>query len=558
MHLLELKTSLAKSLGDLGIHAEYWELERSKFADLAFKAFKYRDLAGRIAEKFQENEFIKEIKISGPYVNLFLDREKFSRSVLGEILENSRPFPNNGKTLVLEHTSVNPTGPIHIGRFRNPVIGDSLRRIYEFLGWKVITQYYVNDVGRQVAMVTLAKKLGIKPDPEIARKYSEFADKQDFQTMFIYVPANKEAEENPEFKRKIDEMMKKAETGNKELLEELRETAEFCLEGQMETLKECGFRYDEIVFESKFLENGKVWEVVEKLKETGRTKILENGALAIDIRDLGSPREATVLLRPDGTSVYLTRDLAFHLEKLEKGDLVINVLGEDHKVEFQELKALLGLLNANTEKLEVVHFSFVNLEGKRMSTRKGEIITLDEVLEEGKEKALKVIMEKNPGLGAKEEVAKLVSLAAIKYALIKQDPMKKITFNWENALNFEGDTGPYLQYAHVRGRGIIRKASEAGKWPRELEISSVDDMEWNLVLEISRFPEVVLESGNSRKPNIIANYAYSLAKLFNEWYHSERVIGSEKESFRLALVAGFTSTLGNALDLLGIIPLERM
>ena len=557
MDLLKLKRELASKLESLGITARFWEIEESRYADLTFKAFKYKDRIQEIAGTLGEHELVSDVKITGPYINLDLDRAPFSSAVLTAILDKGREYgkqPENGKKLILEHTSVNPTGPIHIGRFRNPVIGDSLRRILEFLGYDVVVHYYVNDVGRQVALITLARREGVKPDPELVKRYGEYSDKPDFQTFFIYVPAYRRSEEDREFKAKIDELMKNAETGDKALLEELRRTAEFCLDGQMETLHRCGFHYDKMVFESEFLADGSVWRVVENLKKTGRTKALENGALAIDLRDLGSPREATVLLRPDGTSVYLTRDVAYHLRKLEEGDLAINVLGEDHKIEFQELKALLGLLGADASKLDVVHFSFVNLEGGRMSTRRGETVPLDAVLDEGVEKALEVIEEKNPELKNKKRVAEAVGIGAIKYALIKQDPMKQITFRWEDALDFEGDTAPYIQYACVRGRSILRKA-ERKPSP---EVEDVGDSEWILVKALAKFPEMVWQAGNSRKPNLLANYANSLAKQFNEFYHQERVLGSEKEEFRLALVAGTVTVLENALYLLGINVPERM
>ena len=554
MHLLELKQEIARSLGDIGVNVDYWDIEETKFADLVFKAFRYKD-KDRISDAIKGNEFVHHVDVSGPYLNIFLKRDKFSRAVLSSMTSGNLEFQKNGKTLILEHTSVNPTGPIHIGRFRNPVIGDSLRRIFEFLGWDVTVQYYVNDVGRQVALIALAREMGIKPDPEIVKRYLQYADKQDFQTLFIYVPAFRSSEEDEAFKSRIDEMMKKAESGDKHLLETLKNTAEFCLDGQVETLKRCGFKYDKFVFESDFIRDGLVWGVIDKLKETGKTVKTENGALAIDLRKFGSPREFTVLLRSDGTSVYLTRDVAYHIEKLKHGDLVINVLGEDHKVEFSELKILLNMLGQETDKLEAVHYSFVSLEGKRMSTRRGEMVPLDQVLDDGAERALSVIEMKNPGLPDKERVAEQIGVGAIKYSLIRQDPVKKVVFRWESALDFEGDTGPYLQYAYARSRSILRKSSKKPRVPSGI---SINDDEWSLIMNLSKFQEVVFEAGKQRKPNIIANYAYQLSKEFNEFYHKNRVIGSENEEFRLALVLGFSRVLKRALYLLGIDAPERM
>ncbi len=555
MDILSLKEEINELLNKEGISSSVFDIEESKYADLAVKAFRFKDKVHVIKEILESHEMVDSVSISGPYVNLMLSRERFSESVLGSaVLSEFGRRERIGKTLVLEHTSVNPTGPIHVGRFRNPVIGDSLRRIFDFLGWNVVTQYYVNDVGRQVALITLARKKGLLPDPEVARKFQDYSDKPDYQTFFVYVSAFKRSESDEEFKKEIDDMMKEAETGNEKLLFDLRRTAEFCLEGQMETLKRCGFVYDKIVFESDFLKNGRVWEIIDQLKEKKGLVKLENGALAIDLKDYGSPRDATVLLRPDGTSVYLTRDVAYHMQKLDEGDLILNVLGEDHKVEFNELKTILDILGKDVSKLDVVHFSFVNLEGKKMSTRRGETVPLDLVLDEGKQKALEIINEKNPDLENKEKIAEMIGLGAIKYALVKQEPMKQITFRWEDALDFEGDTGPYLQYSVVRAKSILRKGS------RQIDtgIDSVTDAEWDLIKAIARFPEVVYKAGQSRKPNLVANYAYSLAKEFNEFYHKERVLGSDREGFRLAIVQAFANVLENSLYLIGIPVPERM
>ncbi len=559
MDLLVLKKQILSELGKAGMIIAHRDIERSRFADLAIKAFKHKDAVQDVADVVEQLDIVQDVVVSGPYINIHLDRRKFSHGVLSSAVSpDFGKQPKNGKKVILEHTSVNPTGPIHVGRFRNPVIGDSLRRILVFLGYDVEIHYYVNDVGRQVAIIALARDMGVQPDREVASRYPQYADKPDYQTFFIYVPAYQMSEKDPGFKDRINELMIKAESGDVSLLGKLRDTAEFCLEGQIETLKRCGFVYDKFVFESRFIENGRVWEVVNTLKETGKIKQLDNGALAIDLSEFGSPRDATILLRPDGTTVYLTRDVAYHLEKLKSADLVINVLGEDHKVEFLELRTLLSLLGADTNKLDVVHFSFVNLEGKKMSTRRGEIIPLDIVLDEGKERALRIIQEKNPELDNKEEIAEMIGVGALKYSLIKQDPMKKIVFRWEDALDFEGDTAPYIQYSVVRAKSIIRKAGRAISIDDLDDSIAVDDEEWAMVLALSEFPELVLKAGDERKPNIIANYAYQLAKQFNEFYHKNKVIGSEKEEFRLALVLAVSRVLESSLYLLGIDSPDKM
>ncbi len=392
----------------------------------------------------------------------------------------------------------------------------------------------------------MAKEEGVPPSKELAEKYSKYANKNDFKTFFLYVEANKKFETDKEFQDKVSKYIYEAEKGDIDKLHKLRETAEFGLSGQREILERCGFSYDEFVFESKFIENGSVWKIVDSLKSNGRLMKLDNGATAIDLREFGSPKEATVIMRPDGTTVYILRDVAYHIEKVEQGDVIITILGEDHKVEFIELKAILNLLGKNTDKLEAVHYSFVSLESGKMSTRKGEIISLDEVLDEGISRALDVIKEKNPDLENKKEVAEAVAVGALKYSLIKLDPMKHITFRWEDALDFEGDTAPYIQYAHARARSILRKAGNF-----DLGGKPINDDEWKLFMKVIDFSEVVNSAADGRKPSLVANYLYLLAKEFNEFYHSNKVINSENQDFRLFLVKMVADALKEGLNLIG-------
>ncbi len=559
MSLVEIKKSIARAVSKVsGLHEDsvFNDIERSKFADISVKtAFRMKGDKSknvrRIADALSSLDFVKDIKLSGPYVNIFLDRG-IALDIISKILllgDSYGSQPTNGEKVVLEHTSINPTGPVHIGRFRNPVIGDALRRILSFTGYDVETHYYVNDVGRQIALITMAFDEGIPVDRNLAVKWGEYVDKNDFQVFFRYVPAYRLLESDPEFKKRLDKFLYDAENGNETLLAKLKERGKFCMEGITETLTKCGFKYDYFDYESDLIASGKVKDAMDTVKKKLKVKKLDTGASAVD---LGLGRD-TIISRPDGTSVYIIRDLAYHIEKLKRG-FCINVLGEDHKLEFKELKELVARIGLEP-RMEAIHFSFVDFGGKKMSTRRGETIPVDVVLDEGKEKAMEVIKEKNPGLADKEGVAEKVSIGAIKYFLIHVDPMKKISFDWEEALRFEGDTGPYLQYTHARAMSILRKSG--AKIDEQADVE-VDDLEWGLVLRLAEFPEIVLRAGEMRKPNIIANYLYSLADEFNSFYHSEKVIGSDKERFRKALVASVARVLRNGLYLLGIDALERM
>jgi len=521
------------------------------------------EIAKEIASKIKvpEKSLIAKVEAKGPYVNFFL-KDKFSEKVLSQVLETKRygSGPARKESILIEHTSVNPSGPIHIGRFRNPIIGDSLARIYRFMGYTVTVQNYINDVGKQIAIIAWAKEKKIKPKKELIEKYKKYKSKPDFETFFLYVPANALVTENSKEEKEVNELLQKCEAGDKKSIAKVHNIAEHCLKGQNEALERCGFHYDEFVFESKYIENGCVEKLLEKLRSLVESEQLSNGAYSIDLSEYGIPKEeGTIFQRANGTSVYLTRDVCYHLEKLKRFDRSINVLGEDHKMEGEEILAILDLLEEKTDKHRIVFFSFVNLVGKKMSTRAGETVPLDEVLDEGIEKALKEVNEKNPSLSAEEkkEIARAVGIGAIKYYIVKTEPLKNITFEWEKALDFTGDTGPYLQYTYARASSILKKAKTAPA----VDVSYLKEREEKDLIELlAKFPELVEQVGEQCKPYMVANYAYNLADKFNTFYHAHQVIQDNKEieKSRLALVKAVKIVLGNALDLIGIEAPDKM
>jgi arginyl-tRNA synthetase len=517
-----------------------------------------REIAGKI--KLPEKTPIAKVEANGPYVNFFAN-DRFLKRVMEEALEKNYGSGEKKKEKVLiEHTSVNPSGPVHVGRFRNPIIGDALARVHRFLGYNVTVQNYINDVGKQIAIISWAKEKGIKPSKELSEKYKKYKNKPDFETFFVYVPANAAVQKDSSEEKEVNELLQKCEAGDRKSLEKVKKVAELCLRGQKEVLERCGFHYDEFIFESRYIENGDVARLTERLKSLPECEQLENGAYSLDLSKYGiAKEEGTVFQRANGTSVYVARDVCLHLDKFRRFDRSINVLGEDHKVEGEEVAAILDLLREKTDKHKIVFLSFVNIEGKKMSTRAGEIISLDEVIDEGIEKAYNEVKEKNPELPEKEkkQIAEMVGIGAIKYYIIKTEPLKNIAFDWERALDFNGDTGPYLQYTHARANSILEKADAAPK----VDVSYLKEREEKDLIDlIARFPETVEQAGEQAKSYLLANYAYSLADSFNRFYHAHQVIQQDKgiEKARLALVKAVKMTLGNALSLIGLNAPERM
>jgi arginyl-tRNA synthetase len=517
-----------------------------------------REIAQKI--KLPEKGMIAKVEAKGPYINFFVN-DKFRERVLVEAGNKLYGSGEKKKERVLiEHTSVNPSGPVHVGRFRNPIIGDALVRLHKFLDYQVHVQNYINDVGKQIAIIAWAKEKGIKPKKELIEKYKKYKNKPDFETFFIYVPANAQLASDDKAEKEVGDFLQRCEAGDIKSLEKLRKISEHCLKGQLQILERCGFHYDEFVFESRFIENKSVEKLNQKLKSLPECQQLPNGAYSLDLSKYGIKKEeGTVFQRANGTSVYLTRDVCFHLEKLKKFDRSINVLGEDHKIEGEEILAILDLLGEKTDKHKVVFFSFVNLAGKKMSTRMGETVPLDEVIDEGVEKAYKEVKKKSPDLPEKEkrEIAEAVGIGAIKYYIIKTEPLKNIVFDWDSALDFTGDTGPYLQYTHARANSILKKAGQS----QGFDVSYLKEKEEKDLIDLlARFPDIAEQACEQAKPYTVANYAHALADKFNTFYHAHQVIQEDKnlEKARLALVKAVKVTLGNALELIGLKAPERM
>ncbi|MEM4347382.1 MAG: arginine--tRNA ligase [Candidatus Altiarchaeota archaeon] len=562
----EIKRSIENFIGE---KIQVDEIQESKIADFSFKTFKIAEklgkkqdvLANEISLGVKSLKFIERVSSEGAYVNFFLNYPK----TLKEFLKNIRKDKNYGKgkvkkrKIILEHTSINPSGPIHVGRLRNSLIGDALKRILNFYGYEVETHYYVNDIGKQIAIIAQGFADDIKYDNEISKKYKCYENKEDFQIFFEYVVANKKFQEDLKFQQKVQDLIKSAESGNREALEKIKEVAKKCLVGQKKTLDKLNIKFDSFDFESKFIENGSVEKILKKLKDNEFAVENELG-FGLNLEKFGLKRRdaITVLARKDGTSVYLTRDLCYHLEKARLGDEMLNILGEDHKFEFLELKCILENFLKLRKPLRVVHFSFVNFEGEELSTRKGLILAVDKLIDEAIEKAKNEI--KKRGI-ASEEIAPIIGIGAIKYHILKTSPQKQITFRWEDALNFDGETGPYIQYAHARCCSLLKKFSaDIGKIKIDSICTELSDEEKSLLKKLIKFPYIVENSVNELKPNILASYLYELSSEFSRFYKKCQVLGVEKgiSERRILLVDATRIVIKKGLELLGIDAPERM
>lgn len=481
-----------------------------------------KELEAKLKDKFN-------VKAVGGYLNFFED----DVSVLKDILKDKKYGSvdlGKGKKILVEHTSINPNASPHVGRARNALIGDSLVRILRFVNYKPEVHYYVNDVGKQIAMLVLG-----------CRKTKNVT----FDNLLkIYVKINEKADE---LETEIFDLLFNLENGDKKVKAEFKKVVKICLKGQLKILDKLNIKYDHFDFESKYLWSKETDKILSKLKKTGKLFVDEQERNVLDLKDfkLAMKTPVFVLTRGDGTSLYGLRDIAYNLEKMKVKDNIV-VLGEDQKLYFEQIKSALKLLGEDAPR--AVHYAFVLLTEGKMSTRKGTVVLLEDFMDEIKAKAKLELKRRSRKVD--EKLVDVIGYGSLKYSILKVSPEKNVLFDLNSALNFEGDSGAYCQYAHARACSILRKGNMGGidfnllKHPKEIE----------LVKLLSKFPEIVEKVASNLKPNLIANYSYDVAKCFNEYYNDVRVLCEDKEAqkARLSLVKAVTVVLKNSLNLLGI------
>lgn len=511
-----------------------------EMGDFAFPCFKLAgilkknpvEIALELQKKIKPSKEIEKIKATSSYLNFFIDKKILALQVL-KIKDGYGKEKGKGKIL-LEHTSVNPNASPHVGRARNSIIGDSIKRIFEFSGHKVETHYYINDVSKQIAMLAL-----------------NFKEKDSFQDLLKkYVEISKKVKDNPKLEENVFKLLNKFEKKDEKTCKLFKKIVETAVVGQRKIFSLMGINFDYFDYESKYLEASK--NILRELEKTGKLFKDEEGRMVLNQSGMGLDKmmkcPVLVLTRNDGTGLYPLRDLAYTIDKCRYGKNII-VLGEDQKLYFEQLKQALILLKKPYP--EVVHYSFVLLkDAGKMSTRSGEVVLLEEFIKEAVKKASKLIKEKKTRGDARK-----VAIGAIKYAMLRNENNKNITFDWEQSLSFEGDSGPYLQYSYARASSILKKAK---KKRGKIIIPDLHEKEIKLIKKILNFKKALEDAYRQLSPHLIANYSFELAQIFNEFYHACPVLKSKQEAFRLKLVEAFRIVLKQSLFLLGIEVMEEM
>ena len=504
------------------------------------------EVANEVLGLVSNIKLVKKVFVVKAFCNIVLDWNSIVLDVFNDIRRNDygRGTSKNESVLV-EHTSANATGPFHMGRARNPIIGDSISRLLKYNGYDVFTEYYVNDTGRQAATVAF----GIK------NFKGGTSEKQDHKLVECYQQASDALKNNEKVKSQIYEKMELIESGDKEALFEVKNAAEMMLSGMRSSLRRLNAEADSYFHESDLLLDGSVNKVIASLKNSDIC-VEEEGAFYLDLGDknIAGRNQKFFFTRNNGLSLYTTRDIAYHLNKFERFPRALNILGEDHKLQSNLLNIALEELKSS--KPDNLFYSFVNLPGGKMSTRAGRVVYLDDMMEKIVQASFKRLKDVEMNQEQKHLLSEKIGIGSLRYNILKVQPEKGFTFNIDDALSIQGDSAPFAMYSHARMSSILNKY-EKDIPELKLEVDLVES-EIDLVRILTKWPQVIESSATKLAIHNIPNYIHQLSSQFNNFYRDCKVIGDSNESLRINLVYSSKRILFDALDILGIQAPERM
>lgn len=520
--------------------------------DLCLPCFKFsralRLAPPAIAQKikdvtdFSRLGFISDVKVEGGYLNFYFDREKIVKATIEELDRIAcRPHEQNGKTICIDYSSINIAKPFHIGHLLTTAIGGSLYRIYKYLGYNAVGINHLGDWGTQFGKM-IAAYLRWGDDADIEKRGVR-------ALLDLYVRFHTEAENDPALDEEGRAWFKKIEDGDEKALAIFGKFKEITLEEVKKVYDRLGITFDSYAGESFY--NDKMQPVIDELRAKGLLTESE-GAEVVNLDDYGMP--PALILKSDGATLYATRDLAaaFYRKKTYDFYKCLYVVAYQQNLHFRQLFKVLELMGCEWAK-DCVHvpFGMVSLEGQgALSTRKGNVVFLDEVLDTAEKKALAVIEQKSPNLENKAEIAREVGVGAVVFGALANSRIKDIAFSYDKALSFDGETAPYLQYTHARCCSVIEKAGEVNAAPDYSVLT--DDDSFALATKLTAFDQTVVTAGDRYEPSVISGYLLDLAKLYNRFYLTSRVLGEPApvQSARLALTRLTRDVLRTGLNLL--------
>ncbi|MCT4618922.1 MAG: arginine--tRNA ligase [Marinisporobacter sp.] len=533
----------------------------SQMGDFAFPCFKLAKIfrkapnmiAKEIAESITGNDLFEKVENMAAYVNFFIDKATFAKSVVGEVLGKKDQFGSSdlgkGKKVIVEFSSPNIAKPFHIGHIRSTVIGNAIYKLYDFLGYDTVTINHLGDYGTQFGKLIVA--------------YKNWGNEQEVEAnpiptlLKLYIKLHEEAENHPELEDESRMWFKKLEDGDEEAKRLWQWFRDVSLKEFNRVYGMLNISFDSYAGESFY--SDKMPKVLNMMEEKNLLKE-SKGADIVDLEKYNMP--PALIRKSDGSTLYITRDITAAIYRKEHYDFYKNiyVVASQQNLHFQQWMKVVELMGYEWAK-DCVHvpFGLVSLEEGTMSTRKGRVVFLEDVLKKAIEQTKEIIKEKNNNLSNIDDVAKQVGIGAVVFQELSNNRIKDYTFSWDRTLNFDGETGPYVQYTHARACSVLRKAEATLDENVNYGLLSNEEA-MDLVRIIQQFPTTVEEAARKYEPSIVTRYIVDVAQAFNRFYHHCPIIVEDQElqKARLALVSTAKQTLQNGLSLLGVAAPERM
>ena len=509
-------------------------------------------IAAELAGSIGHIDGIASMEAKGGYLNFFADKTAFVRDTLDRVLTQGDSYGDSdlggGRNVCVEYSSINIAKPFHIGHLPSTAIGNSLYRIYKALGYNAIGINHLGDWGTQFGkMIVAYKKWGDKPVPQCTVR----------ELVKLYVRFHEEAEAHPEMNDEARAWFKKIESGDKEAVTLWQQFKDLTLKEVGKVYDRLGVHFDSYAGES-FYED-KMGAVIDELREKGLLTV-DKGATLVDLSAYDMP--PCIILRSDGATLYATRDLAAAIYRHDTYhfDKCLYVVAYQQDLHFRQIFRVLEKMGYEWAK-DCVHVAFgmISYEGQALSTRKGHVVYLEDLLEQAQKKALDIINEKSPNLPNKEDVARQVGIGAVVYTDLSNNRIKDVDFCWDRALNFDGESGPYVQYTHTRCCSVLRKAAEMSL--PEADMNALTDDEAQALLRLlGRFPDVIKEAAEKYEPSMITRAVTDIAQAYNKFYYEHRILDGEPATAaaRVALTKATKDVIKTGLWLIGIEAPERM
>lgn len=559
---MNYKDYLTNLISGLGIEKELIEISvppKEGMGDYCLPCFKIKidnlnnpnEKANYILEHLTfDKNIILDAFVVGPYLNFNINKESLGKIVLEKIENLSDKYGSTnegiGKSLLIEHTSINPNASPHIGRSRNSIIGDFLVHLYKFNGYDIDREYFVNDIGKQIAMLLIAVK-----------KYSDINSVTFDEMLRLYIKINDEAKEDENIEKEVFKYLNELENGNDIVRNEFKSITDICVEGQKKIFDKMDIHWDTFTHESDFVFGHITKTILDKIAEKGRLKEDENGRLYVDLTGYNIPTKTPVLIltREDKTSLYPLRDIAYTMYKMNKNkDVNLIVLGEDQKVYMEQISAVMDILGYSSPKL--ISYSFVLLNGDKMATREGKVVLLEDFINATIDKLKNSFSERGTEL-TNDEYLSLAS-SCIKYNMLNINRGKNINFNLDDATNFTGNSAIYILYNYVRIKSILNKCDLNKNYDNLILKTKTEEQ---IIKKLYDFEDTVKETVKTNESVIITKYLNDLCGLFSKYYEETSILKEENNDLknsRLLLLDAVRIIIENGTNILGIKTVDKL